>query len=202
MTVLPRFYPIVDSAAWVRRLVPVGVRLIQLRIKQQPLEVVRREVREALLTCRRHGAQLVVNDYWQVALDEGADFIHLGQGDLPGADLTVLRARSIKLGVSTHDHAELDQALALAPDYVALGPVYPTTLKVMPWAPQGLDRVSEWKRLVGTRPLVAIGGLDIERGRRCRAAGADILSVVSDVTGAARPLARARAWIDAMDALV
>lgn len=200
MTDLPRFYPIVDRADWVRQLVPVGVRLIQLRIKDRPAEMIRREVREALLVCRHHGAQLVINDHWQVALDEGADF-HLGQDDLHDADLAVIRAHSVRLGISTHDHAELDRALALDPHYVALGPIYPTTLKVMPWEPQGLDRIREWKRLIGTRQLVAIGGLDIERGRCTHAAGADILSVVSDVTGAAEPLTRARDWIDVTNAM-
>jgi thiamine-phosphate pyrophosphorylase len=66
--------------------------------------------------------------------------------------------RRLKLGVSTHDHAELEKGLAVDPDYVALGPIWPTALKKMPWAPQGLDRLREWKKLIGNRPLVAIGG--------------------------------------------
>ena len=111
--------------------------------------------------------QLVVNDYWQLALEEGCDFVHLGQGDLAGADLAALRRAGVRLGVSTHDHAELERALALHPDYVALGPIYPTLLKVMPWAPQGLARLSEWKRRIGALPLVAIGGLTPSAWRGC-----------------------------------
>lgn len=197
MSRLDAFYPIVDSAAWVRRLLPTGVKLIQLRIKDRDDDDVRREVREALALCAAHRAQLIINDHWAIALDEGADFIHLGQEDLDGADLKTIRAHGVKLGISTHDHAELERALALSPDYIALGPVYPTTLKVMPWAPQGLARVGEWKRRVGELPLVAIGGITLERAEGCFSAGTDIVAVVSDVTRHADPLARATAWVAA-----
>lgn len=196
MTALAPFYPIVDSAAWVRRLVPTGVKLIQLRIKDGTADSIQREVRDAVALCARHHVQLVVNDHWQIALAEGADFIHLGQGDLDGADLGAIRSKAVRLGISTHDHAELDRALSLEPDYVALGPIYPTTLKVMPWAPQGLARIGEWKRLIGSRPLVAIGGITLERGPGCLRAGADCVAVVSDVTRHPDPLARTAAWID------
>lgn len=201
MTTLAAFYPIVDSADWVRRIVPAGVKLIQLRIKERTDDEVRREVRAALAVCTRHGAQLVVNDHWQAALAEGADFIHLGQQDLDGADLKAIRARAVRLGISTHDHAELERALAIEPDYLALGPIYPTTLKVMSWAPQGLARIGEWKRRLGGRcPLVAIGGITLERAALCRAAGADVVAVVSDVVAHADPLARTVAWLGAMEA--
>jgi thiamine-phosphate pyrophosphorylase len=194
---LDRFYPVVDSADWVTRLVPAGAKLVQLRIKDQPAAEVARQVREATLVCRRHGAQLIVNDYWQIALDEGCDYIHLGQEDLVGADLKKIRQAGIRVGVSTHDHAELETALTVDPDYVALGPIYPTKLKQMPWAPQGVARVTEWKRLVGARPLVAIGGLTIERALLCLNAGADSAAVVGDVVTAVDPVAQAKAWIAA-----
>jgi thiamine-phosphate pyrophosphorylase len=198
MNALAAFYPIVDSADWVRRIVPVGVKLIQLRIKDRPHDEIRQDIRDALAVCARHGAQLVVNDHWEAALAEGADFIHLGQHDLDGADVRAIRARDVRLGISTHDHAELERALAIEPDYIALGPIYPTTLKVMPWAPQGLPRIGEWKRRIGQRPLVAIGGITLERAALCRAAGADCVAVVSDVVGHADPAARAAVWIQAM----
>lgn len=197
MIALAPFYPIVDSADWVRRIAAVGARLIQLRIKERPFDEVRGEVRDALAICARHGAQLVVNDHWEAALAEGGDFIHLGQTDLDGVDLKAMRSKAVRLGVSTHDHTELDRALSVEPDYVALGPIYPTTLKVMPWAPQGLDRIGEWKRLIGQRPLVAIGGITLERATLCLAAGADCVSVVSDVVRHSDPSVRARAWIEA-----
>jgi len=197
---LPRFYPIVDSAAWVGRLVGAGARLIQLRVKDAPPAEIDAQVRGALAICRRSGALLVVNDHWQAAIEAGADWVHLGQGDLDTADVAALRAKGLQIGISTHSHEELERALALAPDYIALGPIYPTILKAMPFAPQGLERIGEWKRLVGEIPLVAIGGLTIERGVACLAAGADVVSVVTDITLNADPEGRARAWIEATGA--
>ncbi|MGH6935566.1 MAG: thiamine phosphate synthase, partial [Methylocella sp.] len=135
---LDPFYLIVDSAAWIARLLPCGVRLVQLRIKDKPDAIIGAEIIEAKGLCSRDGAQLVVNDYWQHAIDAGCDFIHLGQGDLATADLAAIRRAGIKFGVSTHDEAELSRALEAAPDYVALGPIYPTILKAMAFAPQGL----------------------------------------------------------------
>ena len=148
---LPRVYPIVGSAAWVRRLAALGVRLVQLRIKAQPPECVEAEIRAAHACCRAHAAQLIVNDYWQLALQAGCDFVHLGQGDLADADLPGLRRAGVRLGISTHDEAELERALAASPDYVALGPIYPTLLKVMPWQPQGLARLTRPRRPRATR---------------------------------------------------
>jgi thiamine-phosphate pyrophosphorylase len=194
---LPRIYPIVDSAAWVRRLTAQGVRLVQLRIKDQPAAALRGQIREAHGYCTAAGAQLIVNDHWRLALESGCDFVHLGQQDLDAADLPALRRAGVRVGISTHDDRELERALALAPDYVALGPIYPTLLKVMPWAPQGLARIGEWKRRVGALPLVAIGGLTLERLAGVWAAGADVAAVVTDIVRAANPDARVRQWLDA-----
>ncbi len=190
---LPRVYPIVESAAWVARLLPCGARLIQLRIKERP-ETLRAEIRAARTLCAGAGAQLVVNDYWQVALEEGCDFVHLGQGDLDTADVPALRRAGVRLGLSTHDEAELERALTLEPDYLALGPIYPTVLKAMAFAPQGLARIGQWKRRIGLRPLVAIGGLTLERLPGVFAAGADCAAVVTDIVRNADPEARMRAW--------
>jgi thiamine-phosphate pyrophosphorylase len=194
---LPRVYPIVDSAAWVARLAPAGVRLLQLRMKGQPPARIGAEIATALAACRAHGIQLIVNDYWQLALEVGCDFVHLGQGDLDSADLGALRHAGVRLGVSTHDEAELERALALDPDYVALGPIYPTTLKVMPWAPQGLPRIGQWKRRVGDLPLVAIGGLTLARLPEVFAAGADVAAVVTDIVAASDPARQAQHWVEA-----
>ncbi len=192
---LDRFYPIVDSALWVGRLVGVGAELIQLRIKDAEPARLRAELHHAMTICRRSGVTLVVNDHWEAALDAGADWVHLGQSDLDDADVGALRAKNVQLGLSTHSHEELDRALSLDPDYVALGPIYPTILKAMPFAPQGLERIGEWKRLVGDIPLVAIGGLNIERARACLAAGADVVAVVTDITLNPDPEARTREWL-------
>lgn len=193
---LPRFYPVFDSAAWVARAVPLGVRLVQLRMKDQPDHVLRAQITQALALCRRHGATLVVNDHWRLAIDLGADWLHLGQEDLDTADLPAIRRAGVNLGISTHDHAELDRALALAPDYIALGPVYPTILKKMKWTEQGLDRLTEWKGRIGDIPLCAIGGMSVERAAGALAAGADTVAAVTDITLNADPDARIAAWLE------
>ncbi|TNC60994.1 thiamine phosphate synthase [Rubellimicrobium roseum] len=194
---LDPFYLIVDDVSWVARLVPLGVRLVQLRVKNCPEEEVRRQVREARAICAHYGAQLIVNDFWRLAIEEGCDAIHLGQEDLAGADLAAIRRAGLRFGISTHDHAELDQALSVRPDYVALGPIYPTRLKAMPWAPQGLERIAEWKRRIEGLPLVAIGGLSVERAPGALAAGSDSLAVVTDVTLDPDPENRVRQWLQA-----
>ena len=196
---LDPFYLIVDSAAWIERLVPLGVKLVQLRVKDMPEAALREEIRRARALCAGTGCQLVVNDYWQIAIDEGCDFVHLGQEDLADADVTAIRAAGIKLGISTHDEAELETALTAQPDYVALGPVYPTVLKQMKWAPQGLDRLSAWRKRIGTLPLVAIGGLTVERLEGVFAHGANSAAVVTDITRNPDPEARTRAWIAATE---
>lgn len=194
MTLDP-FYLIVDSAAWIERLVPLGVKLVQLRIKERALPDIRADIRAAKAVCEAHGCQLIVNDHWRLAIEEGCDFIHLGQEDLAAADLAAIRRAGLKLGLSTHDEAELEIALAARPDYIALGPIYPTILKAMPWAPQGLERLRDWKRRIGSLPLVAIGGLNVERIGGVFENGADSAAVVTDITRNSDPERRTLEWI-------
>lgn len=194
---LDPFYLIVDSADWIDRLIPLGVKLVQLRIKERSEKEIAAEIRRAKATCAAHGATLVINDYWRLAIGEGCDWLHLGQEDLAEADLSAIRAAGLKLGLSTHDPAELSTALAAQPDYVALGPVYPTILKAMRWAPQGLEKIAEWKAAAGPVPLVAIGGLSVERLPGVFAQGADSAAVVTDITRNADPQGRTREWIAA-----
>lgn len=188
---MERFYPIVPDADHVARFAQYGARLIQLRVKSGNIKG---EVARALAVS---GIRLVINDHWQYAIDLGATDVHLGQSDLDTADISAIRGAGIRLGVSTHDETELERAMSLAPDYVALGPIYPTTLKVMPWAPQGLERITEWKRRVGRTPLVAIGGLQVDHAADVFAAGADCAAVVTDVVYAADPAARCAQWLAA-----
>ncbi|WP_128254379.1 thiamine phosphate synthase [Falsirhodobacter deserti] len=188
---LPRFYPIFDSADWIARALPLGVRMVQLRVKDRDPE---EEITRARDLCRAAGAILVVNDHWQAALDLDCDWVHLGQEDLDDADLPAIKAR-LKLGISTHDEAELERALACDPDYIALGPVWPTILKKMKWERQGVEKLTEWKARIGTIPLCAIGGLTPERAREALAAGADIASAVTDITLNPDPQARMREWL-------
>lgn len=193
---LPRFYPIFDSADWIARALPLGVRLVQLRIKDRPAEALRAEIARARDLCGRHGAILVVNDHWRLAIDLGCGFVHLGQEDLDAADLPAIRAAGLRLGISTHDDAELDRALACRPDYVALGPVWPTILKQMKWHRQGVEKLTDWKARIGGIPLCAIGGLTPERARLAFAAGADVAAAVTDITLNPDPEARIREWLE------
>lgn len=190
-----RFYPIVDSVAWVDRLVRCGVRTVQLRAKDLDYDAASVAIRAALAITVAADVQLIVNDYWQAAIDAGARHLHLGQEDLADADLAAIRKAGLTLGISTHDEAELETALAAKPDYVALGPIWPTTLKVMPFAPQGLDRIGQWKQRIGAIPLIAIGGITLERAPDVFAAGAGSIAVVSDVTMNPDPEARVAAWL-------
>lgn len=196
---LDPFYLIVDDASWLSRLLPLGVKLAQLRMKDRCEDELRAQIGRARDLCQAHGAQLVINDYWRIAIDEKCDFVHLGQGDLDSADIAAIRAHGLRIGVSTHDDGELERALALSPDYVALGPIYPTLLKQMAFAPQGLEKIAPWKARVGAVPLVAIGGLTPERARATLQAGADSACVVTDVLRAGDPEARTLEWIAATE---
>lgn len=193
--ILPRFYPIFDSADWVARALDAGARMIQLRIKDATDATLRHEIARARDLARAAGAILVVNDHWRLAIELGCDWLHLGQEDLDSADLDAIRAAGLRLGISTHDDTERDRALALRPDYIALGPVYPTILKKMPWAPQGLARITEWKARAGDIPLVAIGGMTPDRAPGAFAAGADIVAAVTDITLHPAPASRMRQWV-------
>ncbi|POF29046.1 thiamine phosphate synthase [Roseibium marinum] len=192
---LDPFYPLVDSSGWIERLVPLGVKLVQLRIKDMPEAELRREIAVSNAICEDHGCRLIVNDHWQLAIEEGCDFVHLGQEDLADADVRAIRKAGLRLGVSTHDGEELETALSVDPDYVALGPVYPTGSKELKWAPQGLEKIGGWKRQIGGLPLVAIGGLTLERVSGVFENGADVAAVISDVTGNRDPEARTREWL-------
>lgn len=191
-----RFYPIVPDVAWLKRIVPLGVETVQLRIKAASEDEVRAQIDEGLAVCSAHDCDLIVNDYWQTAIDAGADFVHLGQEDLAAADLAAIRRAGLRLGISTHSVEELEAALAADPCYVALGPIYETKLKSMTWAPQGLERIGEWKRRIGSLPLVAIGGLTPDRAGGVIAAGADSLGVITDFMTSPHPEARVALWLD------
>ena len=195
--ILDRFYPIFDSADWLERLVPLGIKLVQLRIKDAPIEELRQHIRRSKAVCDAHDCVLIINDYWQMAIEEACSFIHLGQEDLDDANIDAIRSAGLKLGISTHDKTELIRALTVSPDYIALGPIYPTILKKMKWHEQGIDRLTKWRARIGDIPLVAIGGITISRAQGAFDAGADIVSAVTDITLHKNPEARIRDWLEA-----
>ncbi len=187
------FYPVVPTAEWVERLLAWGVRTIQLRIKaadHAPGEIAA-QVRAAVSAGNSMpGAQVFINDHWQLALTEKAYGVHLGQEDLDTADLAALHNAGMRLGLSTHTPAELARAHAVQPSYLAIGPIYPTTLKVMPYEPVGLERLATWAKqaaLYPKIPVVAIGGISLARMPGVLACGVDGVAVVSAVTLASDP---------------
>lgn len=192
------FYPVVPDAAWVRRLLDWGVRTIQLRIKaaDHDADEIAWEVRTAIEFGREvPGAQVFINDHWQLALEAGAYGVHLGQEDLDTADIKALHEAGIRLGLSTHTPAELARAKAVQPSYLAIGPIYPTTLKVMPYEPVGLERLAQWAQDAAPYPVVAIGGISLALMPGVLACGVDGVAVVSAVTQAADPREAALAGV-------
>ncbi len=192
-----RFYPVVDSLDWIRRLTALGVGTVQLRAKDLDDGAALQIVSDALEITKGTVTKLVVNDYWRAAIVAGAEHLHLGQEDLVDADLDAIREAGLTLGISTHDDGELETALRAKPDYIALGPIFPTTLKSMRFAPQGIPKLTTWKARIGAIPLVAIGGIKLEQAAEIYAAGADSIAVVSDVTQNADPDTRVRNWLGA-----
>jgi thiamine-phosphate pyrophosphorylase len=190
------FYPIVPDCGWLARFSTLGLKTVQLRVKDAPPQEITREVLMAAKLAKTYAFTLIVNDFWQAAIDANVGFVHLGQEDLATADVKALKARGIRIGVSTHTPEELETALAIAPDYVALGPIYETRLKAMPYPPQGLDRIGVWKNRIGEVPLVAIGGITPERATQVLAAGADSVAVITDFMTAPHPEARVALWVD------
>ena len=182
-------YAIVDSSAWVARVLAEGVKLVQLRIKDAAGDALVREIRSAVASARAAGATLIVNDHWELALELGAHGVHLGQDDLPGADVDALRHAGLLLGISTHSYWEVCRARALRPSYVACGPIHPTTVKQMPWFPQGDGNLAYWCALLHDTPVVAIGGMDAARAGRAMSAGAWAVAVVGAITRSADPRA-------------
>jgi len=196
---LDRFYLIIDSTENLESFIDAGVRCIQLRIKNKSDSECRAEIKTAKNLCTQNGCQLIINDYWQLALEEGCDAVHLGQEDLSTADVSQLKNAQIKIGISTHDKAELAIALSHEPDYIALGPIYATLLKKMPWRPQGLEKLQRWKNAIGGIPLVAIGGFTPKRAAGAFAHGADSVCVVTDVLQHENPVERCEDWLKAVE---
>ncbi|PSN05918.1 thiamine phosphate synthase [Siccibacter turicensis] len=178
-------YPVVDSVQWLERLLAAGVRTLQLRIKDKQEQEVEAEIVAAIALGKRYRARLFINDYWRLAVKHDAWGVHLGQEDLETADLAVIRAAGLRLGVSTHDDMEIDVALAVRPSYIALGHVFPTQTKQMPSAPQGLAQLAAHVRRLGDYPTVAIGGISLERAPAVLETGVGSIAVVSAITQAA-----------------
>lgn len=195
-----RFYPLIDSAETLETLLASGLKLVQLRCKLPAGQQRLGQIEKARRLCLDAGCQLVINDHWREAIETGCELIHLGQEDLNDADLIAIRAAGIRVGISTHDLAELERALECKADHIALGPIFETRSKTLAWQAQGLDKITQWKRLVGSRPLIAIGGITLESATAVLQAGADATAVIGDVANHPNPIDRCRQWLRITDA--
>ncbi|WP_380184820.1 thiamine phosphate synthase [Kalamiella sp. sgz302252] len=178
-------YPVVDTVEWIARLLEAGVRTLQLRIKDLPEEAVEKDIAVAIALGKRYQARLFINDYWRLAIKHDAYGVHLGQEDLDIADLDAIHRVGLRLGLSTHDDAELDRALAERPSYIALGHVFPTQTKEMPSSPQGLQELKRHVSRLQGISTVAIGGISLQRAPEVLATGVGSIAVVSAITQAA-----------------
>jgi hydroxymethylpyrimidine kinase / phosphomethylpyrimidine kinase / thiamine-phosphate diphosphorylase len=189
------FYPIVDRAEWLEALLPVGVRTIQLRIKDRNDEALEKEIRNAVAIARRFDARLFINDHWKFALKHGAYGVHLGRDDLCNADLPTLSRAGIRLGVSVRSYLDAACVTGLRPSYTAIGSIYATDSKAIDYKPVGVEEFARLRRLI-RGPVVAIGGITLEKAAELKNAGADGLAVISDVLNASDPVARAGNWLE------
>ena len=195
-------YAVLPDAAWVGRMARAGVPTVQLRFKSTDAAAVEREVRAAVDAVRGTPALLFINDHWQLAIAAGAYGLHLGQEDLDALtpdELQQIRASGIRLGVSTHGYAEMLRADKVSPSYIAMGAVYPTTLKRMATAPQGVARLAAYARLLRGYPQVGIGGIDEARLPEVLATGVGSVAVVRAIVAAADPEATAAHWMKRID---
>jgi thiamine-phosphate pyrophosphorylase len=180
-------YAVLPDAQWVARMAQAGVPTLQLRFKSDDLAAARREVRAAVKAVQGTQSLLFINDFWELAIAEGAYGVHLGQEDMALAPIETIRAAGLRLGLSTHGYVEMLRAEAYSPSYLALGAVFPTTLKRMQTAPQGLGRLRAYATLMSDQSLVAIGGIDADRVPLVMKSGVGSIAVVRAITGASDP---------------
>ncbi|BDX08638.1 bifunctional hydroxymethylpyrimidine kinase/phosphomethylpyrimidine kinase [Planctobacterium marinum] len=180
-------YPVVDSIAWLKRLLNLGVNTIQLRIKQRERQTLSSQIQQASMLAKAAGARLFINDYWQLAIEHGCYGVHLGQEDIEDADLNLIQASGVRLGVSTHGYFELLRALYLRPSYIAIGAIFSTTTKNMSGQLQGIAKLKCLVQLAQGYPLVAIGGINIDNIASVLSTGVGSVAVVSAITKAEHP---------------
>lgn len=176
-------YPVVDTFDWVQKLVKEGIETIQLRVKDKDLSETTQQIKQASDHLAEKSVSFFVNDHWQIAIEQGAYGVHLGQEDLHDANLKHIADANLRLGISTHSYWELARALAINPSYIALGPIFETTSKQMPFSPQGIERLHQWVSLLdGEYPVVAIGGINVERAKQLKPTGVGSVAMITAIT--------------------
>lgn len=185
-------YPVVDSLTWLKTLLPTGVKTLQLRIKNKNGMELENEIKQAIQIAREYNAHLYINDYWQLAIKHQAYGVHLGQEDLDTADIKAIHAAGLHLGISTHCYYEVAKAHAYRPSYMACGPIYHTTSKLMPFAPQGLQQLKRWRNTLHQYPLVAIGGVNESNLMEVAKTGVNGVAMISAITKSNNPVEKIR----------
>ena len=189
-------YPIFDRAHWLERILPLGVRIAQLRIKDLEGDALKAEIALAIKIARSHNCQLFINDYWQHAIELGAYGVHLGQEDIDDADLNAISKAGLRLGLSSHCFYEVARAKTINPSYIAFGPVFETQTKDMPWIPQGPQGLRYWRAHLPDTPMVAIGGIHGERFTDVKATGVDSIAMITAITLDSNPEEAASKYMD------
>ena len=180
-------YPIVDNLEHLKKLFDTGASLIQFRVKDKSQSDVFALVKKAVELSKKYSfSKLIINDYWEAAIESGAFGVHLGQEDIKYADLSTLRSSGLRLGISTHSFWEVSCALQLSPSYIACGPIFQTRVKKMPWLPQGIRNLSYWVRML-PKPLVAIGGINLNNLESVKQTGVEIISLINGISCAVSP---------------
>lgn len=185
-------YPVIDSIAWLKRLLPLGLHIIQLRVKNLPNEKLEQVLIEAINLAKNYKTRLFINDYWQLAIKHGAYGVHIGQEDLLDANLSQIQQAGLRLGISTHGCYEFLLAQQLQPSYLAIGAIFPTKTKDMTGQIQGIENLRQVLTLRPTVkaqqvPVVAIGGINQQKAQNVLATGVDSIAVVTAITEATNP---------------
>jgi thiamine-phosphate pyrophosphorylase len=180
-------YAVLPDSDWIKRMVDAEVPTLQLRFKSTDLKAIEKQIKESIAAVKGSQSRLFINDYWQLAIDHGAYGVHLGQDDLADANLDLIREAGLRLGISTHGYAEMVHADRFCPSYIAMGAIFPTNLKQMPTAPQGLGRLYQYAKLMSHYPLVAIGGISEESIPAVMKSGVGSVAVVRAIIADPNP---------------
>ena len=205
--VLPRLYVILDAALLTnpetecaRQLVDAGVRLLQYRNKTASSNDLLQSSKRLSADLIPRGVTFIVNDRADVAALAGASGVHVGQEDLGVEEARAVVGRGKLVGVSTHNRAQFEQAAATSVDYIAVGPIFSTSTKANPDPVVGTEFIRQVRPLTD-KPIVAIGGITLERAAEVVRAGADSVAVISDLLRAPDPGARARQFVETLEAV-
>lgn len=188
-------YPVVSSLDELKMLLPLGINIIQLRIKDVQGDELKLVIKAAIKLSKQYNVSLFINDYWQLAIEFNAYGVHLGQEDLQTADLKAIARAGLRLGLSSHCYHEVARAYTINPSYIAFGPVFETSSKTMPWIVQGIKGLRYWRTLLKGRVLVAIGGINRQRYVPVKNCAVEGIAMISAITAQTDPVEACNAFL-------